>query len=176
MRAQGVNLAGDDQADRTVHGGVDKAIYAYGIEDYAWFERERGIAVRPGLFGENLTTRGVDLGALLVGERWRVGSALLEVSEPRLPCFKFAWRMDDPQWIKTFAKALRPGAYFRIVEAGDVAAGDAAELEFRPEHHGATIREVMRIRLFAPGERAKLANVAALPEDWRRWAAGEERA
>ena len=169
----GVNLAGDDQADRSVHGGEDKAVYGYAMADYDWWAREGGVSLAPATFGENLTLDGVDLGACKIGERWRVGTALLEVSEPRLPCFKLGYRMNDPGFVRTFSHALRPGSYFRILEEGDVAAGDAAERLFQPQDHDVTVREVMRIRLFAPGERARLLSVERLPADWREWALAE---
>src|SRR5665213_1228267 len=85
---RGVNFVGDDQADRTVHGGPDKAAYAYAREDYDYWRDEQGIETSKGLFGENLTTEGLDLSKALVGERWSVGSTLLEVAQPRLPCNK----------------------------------------------------------------------------------------
>jgi MOSC domain-containing protein YiiM len=84
---EGVNLAGDDQADRRVHGGPDKAVYAYAMEDYAWWATSIGPS-KPATFGENLTTAGIDLGASHIGDRWRVGTAILEVTQPRQPCFK----------------------------------------------------------------------------------------
>ena len=171
VRMAGVNAEGDDQADRTVHGGPDKAIYAYGTLDYEWWHEEHGVDPMPGLFGENLTLSGIDLGACLIGERWRVGSALLEVSEPRIPCYKLAYRMNDPHFVKLFGKALRPGSYFRIVEEGEVGAGDRAELAYRPGEHELTVRETMRIYLFAKDERQKFTGVSALGEDWRSWAA-----
>ncbi len=121
---RGVNFAGDDQADRTVHGGRDKAVYAYSEEDYAYWRDEEGVATEAGLFGENLTTRGIDLSLALVGERWAVGSAILEVTKPRLPCYKLAVRLNDPHFVRRFAAALRMGAYFRVIQEGDVAAGD----------------------------------------------------
>src|SRR5919205_1072755 len=87
---RGVNLAGDDQADRSVHGGPDKAVYAYAAEDTEWWERELGRQLGPGTFGENLTVRGLDVTGALIGERWRIGTALLEVTAPRIPCWKLA--------------------------------------------------------------------------------------
>ena len=92
-----MNLEGDDQADRSVHGGPDKAIYAYASEDTAWWEAQFGTTLGPGAFGENLTVAGLDLSAMEVGQRWRVGSDVLEVSQPRLPCFKLGLRFGNPQ-------------------------------------------------------------------------------
>jgi MOSC domain-containing protein YiiM len=120
---RGVNVSGDDQADRSVHGGEHKAVYAYAWEDTLWWQEELGRELEPGNFGENLTLSGVDVPEAVVGERWQVGSALLEVSEPRFPCFKLGLRMGDPRFVKRFAAARRTGTYLRIVEGGDVGAG-----------------------------------------------------
>ncbi len=106
VRVAGVNVAGDDQADRRVHGGPDKAVYAYAAEDTAWWAGELGRPLEPGMFGENLTTEGVDVSGALVGERWRVGTVELEVCQPRLPCAKLGLRFGDPRMVKRFG---RPG-------------------------------------------------------------------
>ena len=100
---RGVNLRGDDQADRTVHGGPDKAVYAYGLEDTEWWEAELGRPLGPAAFGENLTRAGLPVSEAVIGERWAVGSTLLEVAQPRLPCFKLGLRMGDPRFLKRFA-------------------------------------------------------------------------
>jgi MOSC domain-containing protein YiiM len=123
IRVEGVNLVGDDQADRRVHGGVDKAVYAYATEDYDWWSGQVG-SLGPGTFGENLTTAGLDLTAALIGDRWHVGTAVLEVSQPRSPCFKLGIRMGDDTFTRTFALAGRPGAYLRIIQPGQIQAGD----------------------------------------------------
>src|SRR5262245_46097844 len=86
IAARGVNLAGDDQADRKAHGGPDKVVYAYAVEDIQWWEQEVGRPLAYGEFGENLTTEGIEVNNALVGERWKIGSTVLEVSEPRIPC------------------------------------------------------------------------------------------
>ncbi|MBV8295430.1 MAG: MOSC domain-containing protein [Acidimicrobiia bacterium] len=128
VEVSGVNLAGDDQADRRVHGGPDKAVYAYAVEDYEWWARQLG-PLGPGTFGENLTTEGIDLNACAIGDRWRVGTSVLEVSQPRWPCFKLGMRMGDEHFPGRFETARRPGTYLRIVESGAVTAGDAIEVE-----------------------------------------------
>jgi MOSC domain-containing protein YiiM len=125
IRLRGVNLIGDDQADRRVHGGPDKAVYAYAVEDYRYWADHEGIATSPGLFGENLTVQGLDLGSALIGEWWRIGTALLQVAQPRLPCFKLGVRLADPRFPKRFLAVRRLGAYLRILEEGEVRAGDA---------------------------------------------------
>ena len=128
VRATGDSLEGDVQVDKRVHGGDAKAVYAYAREDYEWWEAELGRELAPGTFGENLTVRGVDVTGARAGERWRVGGALLEVTEPRLPCFKLGVKMGDNRFLKRFTAAGRPGKYLRIVEEGDVQVGDAIEV------------------------------------------------
>jgi MOSC domain-containing protein YiiM len=168
VAARGVNLEGDGQADRTVHGGVDKSIYAYSREDYDWWESELERPMAPGTFGDNLTIAGLDPGAALIGERWRVGSAVLEVSEPRFPCSKLGVRMDDPRFLKRFAAARRPGTYLRIASEGEIGAGDEIEVFDRPPHD-VTIGQFAEAYL---GDHAKLPELLAadrLSDDWRSW-------
>jgi len=169
IAARGVNLAGDDQADRKAHGGPDKAVYAYAVEDVRWWERELGRTLARGQFGENLTTEGVAVNDALVGERWKIGTAVLEVSEPRVPCWRLGVRMDDPRFPRRFAEALRPGAYLRIVVEGDVGAGDEIHVLERPDHE-LTIRDVLRIYAFDRNDVERLVTVAQLSERWRGWA------
>ncbi len=123
VAVRGVNVAGDAQADLRVHGGYDKAIYAYAVEDYRWWSAELGETLAPATFGENLTMEGIDLAAAVVGEQWLVGSATLEVSEPRFPCFKLGIRMGDAAFVDRFDEASRFGTYLRIVCEGEVSAG-----------------------------------------------------
>jgi MOSC domain-containing protein YiiM len=160
VRVAGVNVEGDDQADRRVHGGPDKAVYAYAAEDAAFWAGELGRDLGPGAFGENLTTEGLDVSGAVVGERWRIGDVELEVCQPRLPCAKLALRMGEPAMVKRFARASRPGAYLRIVAEGSVTAGDAIEVVSRPEH-GVTVRDVSDAILL---DETLLASAAAAPE------------
>jgi len=141
VRVAGVNLEGDDQADRRVHGGPDKAVYAYAAEDIAWWEAELQRELPPGTFGENLTVEGVDVSGAVIGEHWLIGNVELEVAQPRTPCFKLGLRFGDPKMLKRFAQASRPGAYLRIVREGELAAGDEIVVTERPDH-GVTIRQV----------------------------------
>jgi len=166
----GVNLSGDDQADRSVHGGDDKAVYAYAWEDSLWWREELGRELVPGNFGENLTLEGVPVAEAVVGERWRVGSALLEVSEPRFPCFKLGIRMGDPRFVKRFAAARRPGTYLRIVTAGDVGAGDRIELADRPAG-SLTIAEFTEAYLGDHSLAPRLLESPHVAERWKAWAA-----
>jgi MOSC domain-containing protein YiiM len=176
VAARDDHLEGDQQADRRVHGGYDKAVYAYAREDYEWWERELGRELGPGSFGENLTTQGLDLNAARAGERWRIGTVLLEVSEPRLPCQKLGLRMEDYRFPKRFAAALRPGAYLRIVEAGELGAGDEIEVVERPDHE-VTMRFMADSRLSRGGHDERLLAAAdAIPAKWRRRALRPPRA
>ena len=127
-------VAGDKVVDTAVHGGYDKAVYAYAAEDYAWWAQQLGRELSPGWFGENLTTVGVAIADAAIGERWRVGTALLEVSEPRQPCSTLGAKLGDQRFVKVFARSLRLGTYLRIIEPGDVGAGDPIELVERPDH------------------------------------------
>jgi MOSC domain-containing protein YiiM len=169
VRVAGVNVAGDDQADRRVHGGPDKAVYAYASEDIAWWSDQLDRAdLQPGIFGENLTTAGVDVTNAVVGERWRVATVELEVCQPRLPCFKLGLRFGDPQMLKKFALAGRPGAYLRIVTEGELAAHDEVDITHRPSH-GVTVAQVSRAILLDEDELAAAARAPELPESLARW-------
>ena len=168
VRVQGVNVAGDDQADRSVHGGPDKAVYAYSQEDYAWWSAELGRELSPGTFGDNLTIRGLDLDELVVGERWEIGTVVLEACQPRLPCFKLGVRMEDPRFPSRFVQAARWGAYFRIVREGELTAGDEIRSVARPDH-GVALGRIAGVYHEDHGAAAKLLAAPQLPEGWRRW-------
>jgi len=170
VAVHGVNLAGDDQADRRVHGGPDKAVYSYSVEDYAWWSAEMGNEIRFATFGENLTTTGIDLNACVIGTRWQVGTATLEVAQPRQPCFKLGMRMGDAHFVDRFDDARRPGAYLRIIGGGDIGAGDAITVGPSPAH-GLTIAALNDAQRDAP--RAlfdRIASTVDVPEGWRDWA------
>ena len=124
--------------------GPDKAVYAYAREDTVWWERELGRELEHGNFGENLTVSGVDVTGAVVGERWEIGTAVLEVAQPRIPCWKLGARMEDASFPVHFAAAGRPGAYLRIVEEGEIGAGDEVRVGEKPEH-GLTVGDVARI-------------------------------
>jgi MOSC domain-containing protein YiiM len=167
VAVRGVNVEGDDQGDRSVHGGPDKAVYAYAREDIDWWERELGRDLPDGVFGENLTLQGVDPARALVGERWRIGSVLLEVSEPRFPCWKLGVRFDDPLMLKRFAVARRTGAYLRIVEEGTLEAGDRVEPVSRPAHK-LTIADFVHAYLEDRSQLPRLL-IPEVSESWRDW-------
>lgn len=143
------HVDGDTVADTKHHGGYDQAVYAYAREDAAWWAAALARDVAPGVFGENLSTIGLDLTGAVLGERWSIGSALLEVSSPRIPCRTLAGFWDVPDMIKQFAAAGRPGAYLRIIVEGDVGAGDPIEVVHRPAAGttiGASFRAVLPVR------------------------------
>jgi MOSC domain-containing protein YiiM len=143
---KGLGLSGDVQCDRKHHGGTGKAVYAYADEDAAWWSAELDREITPGLFGENLRTSGIDVTGAEIGERWQVGSpqdgVLLEVTSPRTPCRTFQDRMGEPRWVKRFTQHNRPGAYFRVLEPGGIAAGDEIQIVHRPGH-GVTIGDFL---------------------------------
>ena len=123
-----LGLAGDEQADLTVHGGTDKAVYAYAAEHYAWWAKQLpGVELPHGVFGENLTLKEFDDADACLGDRYRVGGAVLEAIQPRLPCSKLGLRFNDPGMVKRFAQSGRFGVYFRVLEQGQVMVGDEVE-------------------------------------------------
>ncbi|WFB07895.1 MOSC domain-containing protein [Streptomyces sp. LX-29] len=131
----GSGLAGDEIGDLRHHGGDDQAVYAFAREDLDIWERELGRELPGGVFGENLTTAGLDVNGARIGERWRVGRELvLEVSSARVPCRTFAGWLGEQGWIKRFTEAAAPGAYLRVIQQGEIRAGDPIEIVHRPEH------------------------------------------
>jgi MOSC domain-containing protein YiiM len=179
VRAEGVGLAGDVIVDTNNHGGYDQAVYAYAREDAAWWADDLDREVPVGAFGENLSTDGVEVTGAVIGERWRVGSTLLEVSRPRIPCRTFAGFWEVPQLIKLFTQRAVPGAYLRIIEEGELGAGDDVRIVHRPGH-GVTIGEVFRA---LTGDRTLVPRLleapelpAALHEKAERLLAGSARA
>ena len=175
VAVRGVNLDGDDQADRTVHGGPDKAVYAYGLDETRAWEAELGRHLGPGAFGENLTVEGLDVSGALLGERWRIGTTLLEVVQPRLPCFKLGLRMQDPRFVKRFGEASRPGAYLRIVEEGELGAGDLVEVEVDAlPDHAVTVRLVSDAILLDHGLIPQVLEAPQLLPSLREWLSGRD--
>ncbi|MFH8560496.1 MOSC domain-containing protein [Streptomyces sp. NPDC017988] len=131
----GSGLAGDSVSDLRHHGGDDQAVYAYAREDLDAWERTLGRSLPDGSFGENLTTSGIDVSGAKIGERWRIGSGLvLEVTSGRIPCRTFQGHLGERGWVKRFTREGVPGAYFRVIEPGEIKAGDAVEILHRPAH------------------------------------------
>jgi MOSC domain-containing protein YiiM len=137
-----LGLAGDVVADEENHGGLDQALYLYSSEDYAFWADELGGIPEPGTFGENLTLSSFGAEPVRIGDRFRVGAALVEVTAPRIPCSVFATRMQETAWVKRFAAARRPGLYVRVLEPGEVAEGDPVERLGGGEAHP-TVVELM---------------------------------
>jgi MOSC domain-containing protein YiiM len=167
-----LNLEGDRQADLRVHGGPEKAVYAYPAEFYELWSRERlELDFGPGTYGENLTTEGLLDGDVSIGDRFRVGTAELVVTQPRLPCFKLGIKMERDEFVLEFLERGLLGFYFAVAREGDVAAGDdIVELERDP--HGFRVTEVARLfardRDDVEGMR-RAAKLEVLPESWRHY-------
>jgi len=137
-----LGLAGDEQVDKPAHGGPEQALYAYAREDLDWWVEQLGRELANGVFGENITTAGLDVTGALIGEIWELGTARVQVTGPRIPCAVFAGWLDERHWVKRFAGARRPGAYLRVLREGAVAAGDPVEVLSRPGER-VTIAESM---------------------------------
>jgi MOSC domain-containing protein YiiM len=172
VRTRGDNLEGDAQADRKNHGGPHKAIYAYAAEDLAFWTERQGREFGPGAMGENLTTVGIDPNEALIGERWAVGSTILEVSEPRSPCYRLGLRHDDPTLVRAFVAAQLPGTYLRIIQQGDVGAGDRIDVISRPAHD-VTVRLAFRAWQIDRSLVPLLRHVPELSEAWKSWIADD---
>jgi len=165
-----VGLAGDRVYDVKNHGGTDQAVYAYAREDLDGWEPELGRPLPNGVFGENLTTSGLNVNDALIGERWRIGSdVVLEVSCARIPCATFQGWLERDGWIKRFTQAARPGAYLRVIEPGDIRADDPIEIVHRPEHD-VTVAVVFRAMTVEPDLLPRLLLADALPEEGKELA------
>jgi MOSC domain-containing protein YiiM len=158
-------LVGDQIFDIEHHGGDDQAVYSYAREDYDWWQARLNRPLADGLFGENLTTEGVDVNGAVIGELWRVGPrVILQPTFGRIPRLTFQHRMGEPRWVKTFARACRPGAYLRVLQPGEVWAGDPVTVEDRPAH-GVTIAQAFRACMLEPKLLAELIATDGLPGD-----------
>ncbi|MFI6762571.1 MOSC domain-containing protein [Micromonospora sp. NPDC050417] len=171
----GSGLVGDQIFDVAHHGGDDQAVYAYAREDYDWWEAELGRPLPGGIFGENLTTVGLDVNGAFIGERWRIGADLvLQTTFGRIPCATFQLKMAEPHWVKRFTREGRPGAYLRVVEPGEVRAGDDVRVVDRPVR-GVTIAEGFRAWMLEPELLPRLLDAdgvsESLKEEIRQWLA-----
>ena len=138
-----LGLAGDQQADTDHHGGFEQAIYSYAREDLDWWTEQLGRELRDGIFGENVTTAGIDISDAPIGQTWRMGSVVVQVTAPRVPCVTFKSWLDEPHWVKRFAAAGRPGAYLRVLTPGVVEAGDDLTVLSSPKQV-VTVAEALR--------------------------------
>lgn len=165
-----LNLDGDRQADLTVHGGPYKAVYAYPSEHYGyWRDELPGTELPWGMFGENFTTEGLDESAVNVGDRFRLGSAEVTVTQPRMPCHKLAIKFGRADILKRFLASGRTGFYLSVQREGEVGAGDEIELLGRDEN-GVTIADILRLYASDRGDvetMRRAVAVEALPESWR---------
>lgn len=170
VRLQQLNLDGDGQADLVGHGGIYKAVHIYSLENYDYWKRELGRnGFTYGQFGENFTVEGMPEDAIHVGDVFRVGSARVEVTQPRVPCFKLAMKMGMPEFVKLFMASQRVGFYFRVLQEGEVGAGDVIErVKVGPEQM--TVREMFHLLYFAKqkleGARKALC-IPAMSPGWR---------
>jgi len=161
-------VEGDAVLDKKNHGGKDQAVYAYAREDADWWEKEIGLEIANGRFGENLTTSGVDVTNAIIGEIWKIGTTTLQVTMPRIPCKVFEGFWQRPNLIKEFTQAKRPGAYLRILEEGYVSASEKIEILEIPTH-GITIKDLFEAK---SGERTKIKQINEIPglapkfKDW----------
>lgn len=164
-----MSLQGDWQADQRFHGGLNKAVYAYPVEHYAPWSKETGRDdLRPGQFGENLTVEALTEDTVHLGDVFRVGGAQLQVTQPRYPCFKLGIRMGDPEFPKRFLKSGRTGFYLRVVEEGELGAGD--EIEVVEKADSLTVKELWHLVLVDTDniEMARLAlRCRTLAPEWR---------
>jgi MOSC domain-containing protein YiiM len=170
VQVRALNLDGDRQADLTVHGGRDKAVYAYATEHYDYWRNELPDMNLPfGMFGENLTTEGLFETEVNIGDRLRIGSVLFEVTQPRLPCYKLALKFGRDDIIKKFLQSERSGIYFAVIEEGEIKAGDAIEFISRDENN-ITVTDIARLYTTEKENLDLLRRairVEALPESWR---------
>ena len=170
IRLRTLNLDGDRQADLSVHGGLSKAAYGYPIEHYAYWRAEfPGMNLPWGMFGENFTTEGLREDSVNIGDRFRIGSAEVMVTEPRLPCYKLAAKFGRDDIIKRFLHSGRTGFYFAVMQEGEVGTGDGIELVSRDEH-SVTVADITRLYVREKddvGTLRRAVQVTALPESWR---------
>jgi MOSC domain-containing protein YiiM len=170
VRVAKLNVEGDQQSDLTVHGGLDKAVYAYASEHYAfWHQELPGVDLPQGVFGENFTTSGLLEETLHIGDRLRIGSAEFVVTQPRMPCFKLGIRFNRPDMVKRFLQSGRTGFYFAVLKEGEVAAGDSIELLERDEHNIPVADIVNLYRGDATNQDMlrRVSELASLPNSWR---------
>jgi MOSC domain-containing protein YiiM len=170
-----LNLDGDRQADLSVHGGADKAVYVYPVEHYDYWRRELPDMKLPfGMFGENFTTDGLLESSVNIGDRFRIDGAEVVVTQPRLPCYKLGIKFGRDDMVKRFLASRRTGFYFQVLHEGEVGAGDEIEAAGR-EEGDITVADITR--LYVDGKRGapdrdtmqRAAQIRALPESWRRY-------
>jgi MOSC domain-containing protein YiiM len=168
VRVHSLGLEGDQVADTEHHGGTYQAVYAFAQEDIDFWSEQLGERVPAGMFGENLTTSGIDVNEAVLGERWRIGSALLQPIDVRIPCNVFKnWlgvnHFDNSAWVRRFTVQARPGPYLRVLEEGTLEAGDPIVVEHRPDH-GVTVSTMFRAMTTDRSLLLRLLDVGGLSE------------
>ena len=170
VRLEALNFVGDEQADLAVHGGPQKAVYGYASEHYDfWQQQLPGVHLPWGVFGENLTTEGLLEEEINIGNRYQLGSAVVMVTQPRIPCYKLGVRFGRDDIVKRFLKSGRPGFYFSVIQEGEVGAGDALELVYR-EAADVTVADILRLYITDKQNLSltrRAVQVAALADGWR---------
>ena len=161
-----LGLAGDEQADKVDHGGPDQALYAYAREDLDWWGGQLGRRLRDGMFGENVTTAGLDLNVALVGEIWQFGGAVVQVTAPRIPCIVFRNWIEEKGWIKRVRASGRPGPYLRVLRPGMLRAGDPIGRLSRPAD-SVTVTEALEA--YYERDAAVIRRMVAVPGHSSRW-------
>jgi MOSC domain-containing protein YiiM len=171
VRVGWLGLTGDDQADKSSHGGGDQAIYAFAREDLDWWTERLGRELRNGEFGENVTTAGLDVSAAQIGETWQMGGVMVQVTGPRIPCATFAAWTGEQHWVRRFAAGGRPGAYLRVLAEGEIGAGAEITVLARPAQR-VTVAQAMRAYY---GDADVMRMLLTVPNLARKWEAVGER-
>jgi MOSC domain-containing protein YiiM len=170
VRVTRLNIEGDQQSDLSVHGGIEKAVYAYPSEHYAyWLEELRGVDLPWGIFGENLTTQGVLEDTVHIGDRLRIGTAEFMVTQPRMPCFKLGIRFNRSDMVKRFQRSGRAGFYLSVIQEGEITSGDSLEC-IPHDENGVTVADVVSLYMADVADSSLLRRVIELPalsESWR---------
>jgi MOSC domain-containing protein YiiM len=172
VRVRSLNLDGDEQADLSVHGGLDKAVYAYPYEHYdEWRAELPDVDFPMGVFGENLTITGLTEEDVKIGDRFRVGSVELQVTQPRMPCYKLGIRFARPEMVQRMFTNYRSGFYFAVVQEGEVEAGDRLE-RISQENHNITVADIFQLYTRKKPDlelMQRAAQLEALPQSWREY-------
>lgn len=168
VRLLAENLEGDQQSDLKSHGGRDKALYVYAQEDVDWWSEQLDRPAEPSWFGENLRVAGIEIHSCVIGETWSVGSAIVQVTEPRTPCWKVGLRMGDPAFPRRFAASGRPGMLMRVLQQGVLQAGDPIEVLHRPAH-GITVRRISEIYFGRDPDLEPMRQAPELAAHWQTW-------
>ncbi len=170
VMVRSLNLDGDRQADLTVHGGLDKAVYVYPFEHYDYWQSELpDTELTPGIFGENFTITGLREEEVNIGDCFGIGNVTLMVTQPRLPCYKLGIRFGRPDMVKQFLASRRTGFYFRVLQEGEVGAGDTLEMVSRDDNN-ITVADITQLYVREednPDLRQRAAQLEALPKSWR---------